>query len=300
MAMGRTDNEAGPRARDPVQRFALRLKACLKNDRPTDAVRLFMDGVAHELVPDRPDLARWLMEVVGRVETLRLARAFALQGCFYCKNGLERCDACDGRGYYRDRTICERCLGVGVAACDFCAGSGWVTYNYVPVGLRLLVILERARAAAGEAGTLLRKPVPAVSERSPREMGKALAKELMQLNRLLGVFENAVTTAEKLLALEATIAPAVRKLVKTCLHTARKLKARTRGVLRGLAQFARLQSTRAAGPAARTVAARRAKFYESLVASEDFLGSGLHHPRLQERREPPRPSPTPPPRAEPP
>ena len=299
MAADQMDNAARPVVQDPVRRFAQRLKATLKSDRAPDAVRLFMDGVAHELVQDRPDLARWLMKVVGRTETLRLAKAFALKECFYCKSGLERCDACDGRGYHRDGAICERCVGLGVAACDFCTGSGWVTYNYVPAGLRLPVILERARAATGKAKALLRKAIPTVSERSSRETGKALAKELVQLNRLMGVFENAIVAGEKLVAYDSETEPGVRKLVNTCLHAARELQTRTRHVLRGLADFARLESTRAAKPAARTVAARRAKFYDGLVASENFLGSGLYHAHLQEQRELPKPSPTPPPPAEP-
>jgi hypothetical protein len=198
MTGNQTDKAARPTGPDPEQRFARRLKACLTSDRWPDAVRLFTDGVAHELVPDRPDLARWLMRVVGRTETLRLAKAFALKECFYCKGGLERCDACGGRGYHPDQTICERCIGLGRAACDFCTGSGWVTYNYVPAGLRLPVILERAKVAAGNAETLLRKATPAVSERSSSATGRSLAKELVQLNRLMGVFENAIVAGEKL------------------------------------------------------------------------------------------------------
>jgi hypothetical protein len=289
MAADQTDQAARPILRDPARRFAQRLKACLKSDRPSEAVQLFMDGVAHELVPDRPDLARWLMEVVGRAETLRLVKAFALKECFYCRSGLERCDACDGRGCHRDRAICERCVGLGVAACDFCTGAGWVTYNYVPAGLRLPVILERAKAATGQAEALLRKAVPAVSERSSHETGKALAKELVRLNRLLGVFDNAIVAGEKLVVRDSKAGPGVRKLVKTCRHTARKLQTRTRRVLQGLAEFARVESTRAAKPMARAVAAR----------PENFLGSGLHHPHLQERREPPGPNSTPRPPTEP-
>lgn len=301
MAADQVNNVARPAVQDPVRRFAQRLKATLQNDRTADAVRLFMDGVAHELVPNRPDLARWLMKVVGRAEMLRLAKAFALKECFYCKSGLERCEVCDGRGYHRDHAICERCVGLGVAACDFCTGSGWVTYNYVPTGVRLPVILERAKAATGKAEALLRKTVSAVSERSSRETGKALAKELVQLNRLMGVFENAIVAGEKLAAQDSGTEPGVRKLAKTCLHTARKLQTRTRHVLRALADFARLESTRAPKTAARAVASRRAKFYDGLVASENFLGSGLYHAHLQEQRElPTKPSPTPPPPAEPP
>lgn len=299
MSAEQSDNAPRPTRQDPVQKFARRLKACLKRGRSNEAVRLFMDGVAHELLPDRPDLARWLMKVVGRTETLRLAKAFALKECFYCKSGLDRCDACDGRGYHRDQTVCERCVGVGVAACDFCTGSGWVTYNYVPTGLRLLVILQRAKAATGKADVLLRKPIPSVSARSSRETGRALAKELVVLNRLMGVFENALAVVEKLALRGSQTGPGMVKLVRACLRTARKLQIRTRHVLRGLADFARMESTRAAKSASRAVAARRARFYDGLVASESFLGTGLYHPHLEARRGAPRPSPTLLPPAEP-
>jgi hypothetical protein len=271
---------------DAVRRFARRLKASLNSDRTSEAVRLFTDGVAHELVPDRPDLGRWLMRVVGRTETLRLVKAFALKECFYCKGGLERCDACDGRGYYRDGPICDRCIGLGVAACDFCTGSGWVTYNCVPAGLRLYVILARVKAATGKADTLMGKNDPAVSGRSSREKGKALAKELLLLNRLLGVFENAIVVGEKLSAQDATAGPGVRKLVKTCRRGARRLEPRVRQVVQALAEVARLDATRAIKPVARAVAARRAEFYQGLATSNDFFGSGLHHPHLHEPPDP--------------
>lgn len=299
MAADQTDSTAIPTASDPMRRFAQRLKAALKTGSTADVVRLFMDGVAHELVPNRPDLAPWLMKVVGRTETMRLAKAFALKECFYCKGGLERCEACDGRGHHRHTAICERCLGLGVAPCDFCTGSGWVTYNYVPAGLRLPVILERAKAATSRANELLRKATPTVSARGSRETGKALAKDLVQLNRLLGVFENAIVAGEKLVERDADHAAGMEKLVKTCLHAARRLQPRIRQALRALAEFARVESTRAAKPGARAVATRRAKFYDTLVASENFLGSGLHHPHLLQQREPPKPSATPPPPAEP-
>lgn len=284
MAVDQCDSTAIPAASDSVRRFAQRLKAALNSSSSVDVVRLFMDGVAHELVPDRPDLAPWLMQVVGRTETMRLAKAFALKECFYCKDGLERCEACAGRGHHRDAATCERCLGLGVAACDFCTGSGWVTYNYVPVALRLPVILERVKAASSKASKLLRGPAPAVSERSSRETGKALAKDLVQLNRLLGVFENAIMAAEKLAARDADPEAALEKLVKTSLYAARKLQPRIRQALRASADFARIESARAAKPRARAVAARRVKFYDTLVASENFLGSGLHHPRLSQQR----------------
>jgi hypothetical protein len=286
------DQADSPAISDPVRRFAQRLKAALKADSTADAVRLFMDGVAHELVPDRPDLARWLVKVVGRTEMLRLARAFALRECFYCKGGLERCESCDGRGYHGDQTICERCMGLGVATCDFCTGSGWVTYNYMPAGLRMPVILERVKAASSKAKALLRKATPGIPEQSSRETGKVLAKDLVQLNRLLGVFDNAITAGDKLSAQGAESGPGMQKLLTSCQHAARRLEPRMRHVLRALGDVARLESTRAARPGARAVAARRAKFYDALAASENFLGSGLHHPHLAQQREPPKPSAT--------
>ena len=51
-----TDSAEGRMAQAPVRMFAERLKASLRTD-PADAVRLLMDGVSHDLVPDQPDLA---------------------------------------------------------------------------------------------------------------------------------------------------------------------------------------------------------------------------------------------------
>ena len=78
-----------------------------------------------------------------------------------------------------------------------------MTYNYVPVGLQLPVMVARVKAARGEADALLREAIPAVTGQSSRETGKALAKELLRLNRLLGVFDNAIAASEKLSARDA-------------------------------------------------------------------------------------------------
>lgn len=65
--------------------------------------------------------------------------AEASRPCFCWMGGLERCDACKGRGCSEDRDTCDHCLGMGYSNCDFCGGSVLVTCDSITPERRVSV-----------------------------------------------------------------------------------------------------------------------------------------------------------------
>lgn len=246
----------------------------LDADRDAEAVKRFK-----EVVLGAPRIRRLdplaLAKLLGRARTTALVQAFAKHPCMACRQGLLLCEDCDGRGNFRDGRICDDCLGLGAANCSFCAGSGRITYNYVPRGLRPAVVLTRTRLALAEARTLL-AAAPASQAAKNR---KAVAKAILSCNRLLGAFNNAIGAAHASKASSA--APAIfEKVTAASAKAAAKLERRTRRLLALLSESARLDSERSTDAERRRLAERRAAFYAGLARKASFVGTALYHPYL--------------------
>ena len=147
-------------------RFRQAIVAELAAGRSADAVRIFGEGLANGLAPKGEQLYPWLQKTLGKKQTAELISAYAKHACFACRGGMESCEACNGQGRWKDGTICDQCVGIGLARCAFCNGTGLVTHNAVPAGLRLHVMVKRVTLATTEMKSVLKQSVPEVSEAS--------------------------------------------------------------------------------------------------------------------------------------
>jgi hypothetical protein len=254
----------------------------LEHGRRTTAAKHFREGQDHRLFPTGNGLPRWLIKSIGKEATGKLVDAFAQFPCFYCKKGLETCETCDGRGTIAGGIICEACAGLGVIRCSFCDGSGWVTYNVVPPGLRLTVLAERVNRASGEIETLLQKPAPKNASADPVKAAERCTKQMLDLNRQLGVLENAVVASKDLARTHPSSKQKLAKIAEACCHAAVEAQARVRLLAKQLAVCSTVQAEAVdADAAVRKRAKKGAAFYESLAASETLAGTALEHPFLQ-------------------
>lgn len=277
--------ESLPHAPDGrLQRFLQDVTARLERLHETEAIgRLNRAGVSGRLPPDAK-LLGWLARTIGAQATLRLITSYARQPCFYCRNGLEPCDSCDGHGYWSEGGICVQCLGLGVARCDFCAGSGRVTYDAVPSALQAAVAVHRTKEALACVRHQLAQPVPSVSDAEPiralRESGKALC----EVDKALGLIENALLLDRALPGPGLQSRAELERIVRSGVRCAAAGRSRIHELVRTMAVSARLLGESSAlEPRRRGIAARQAMFYQSLLGHADALsGTGFERPFLGE------------------
>ena len=213
-----------------------------------------------------------------------MIKAFAIHPCPGCKKGLEYCESCKERQRASWRkSACERCLDFGVTRCDFCDGAGWVTYNFIPEGLRMAVIVERTNTALKEIDAILRQDFPGPTPANSKKLGQILEHQILSMNRLAGVLENALTASKSRLSADPGTEKLAKKVIKICLHTWRRLEQRIRELLLNLAEVLRFQAARSSTGAARELMLDRAKFYTMLSRSKGFPGTSLEHPFLSEK-----------------
>lgn len=255
--------------------------------RTAEAVHQFMQVLAHDAALKCVDLPPLLANLIGRERADALVQAFAEHPCMVCKRGLLLCEDCKGEGYFSDGRSCDQCLGLGATNCDFCAGSGWITYSFVPTGLLAAVVLTRSKLALAEAQELLDAPLPNPRKTSASVSRKLLAKRLLRLNRLMGAFNNAVAVAQNPPGAGPAVESVLEKVNAACSRAASKLQPRIRELVVLLSETAKVESVRATEPDQRRIAERRVEFYASLAKSTDFTGTSLYHPHLQQLR--PRP-----------
>lgn len=251
----------------------------LNADRDVQAVRLFADGLDHGIVPPGVNLVHWVINAIGKAGTSKLLKAYARHPCFYCKNGVEPCEACKGQGYWQDDTLCETCVTTGVARCDFCNGTGFVTFNAIPADLRLLAAFERVKFAAGRTKVLVDRPAPRPSQSRPHECLKQCVIRLIEANRLMGVFENAVILVREISAFESGSRSFQLKIMKACRRYAPLAHERIHGILQCMSVCTRIEATiPRLTPRARNLANRRRAFLDSLLEpSSRFTGTALEH-----------------------
>ncbi|MGE0482073.1 MAG: hypothetical protein AB7Q17_16550 [Phycisphaerae bacterium] len=259
--------------------------------RSSDAVHQFVQALSHDTNFKRIDLPPLLTRALGRAQTDALIEAFAVHPCMVCKRGLLLCEECDGKGASRSGRICDKCIGLGAANCDFCGGSGWITYNYVPNGLQAAVVLARSKLALAETRALLDAPLPGAS--GGGAVRKQLAQHLLRLNRLLGAFNNALGVAQHPPDTGPAADAVLKKVEAASWEAARRLDRRLRQVLLRLEEHARATVSRGADG---EQGERRADYYHKLAKSPDFTGTSLHHVYLRElhRRRSEMESPAPP------
>ena len=82
----------------------------LTEGKKAEAVRLFMEAQSKHLLPGDGDTLQWLVEKIGKDSTNKLLYALVHYPCFYCKKGLQPCEACNGVGHFDHEMICDQCL----------------------------------------------------------------------------------------------------------------------------------------------------------------------------------------------
>lgn len=251
--------------------------------RAADAVHQFTQALSHDSSLKQVDLPPALTKSLGAERTAALIAAFAEHSCMVCKRGLLLCEECAGKGHVGDNRVCDLCVGLGTANCDFCSGSGWITYNYVPEGLRAAVVLARSKLALAEGQELLKTPIPNPGERSASGGRKQLAQQLLRLNRILGVFNNALGVAQNPPGAGPAAAETLKKVEAACSKAAQRMIRRVRQLLSLLAEASLAEAERATDSSKRELAERRATFYEALANSADFIGTGLYHVYLRDQ-----------------
>jgi hypothetical protein len=257
------DREARVNPIDPII-------AALERHLGDDAVRLFLNAVArHVGGGDAFDLVVALRKRGGEPMLQRLVLAFAKFPCPHCRRGLNACDGCAGSGRTEDgRGPCQRCLSVGATPCDFCGGSGFATYSFVPEPLRAAVAAARTDQAATRSAELLAWPLPTtVAREQLKATRKVLAKELVSLRREIAVLSNAAQFVREYRAANVN---GRRFTARVFSHIARAAgPARTRvGVLLALlARISRELAVQAEEPGEEGFEAERAEMF--LVAARD-------------------------------
>lgn len=240
--------------------------------------------MGHGLSARQPELYELVVSHLGKARAASLVAAFARHPCMGCKRGLLLCEECKGKGVFGRGSICDRCLGLGTSNCGFCAGSGWITYNYVPPGIRVPVVTERVKLAAKQATEALAEALPQSDD--PPLTRRELARRLLELNRLMGAFDNALEVARHPPVSSRAVASALKVIRVVALKAAGQIERRIRQLLALLVQDALARRERADTEVAQTIEKRRARFYHNLAKSPDFKWTCLRHVYLHRKQEP--------------
>lgn len=258
----------------------------LKAGRAQEAARVLIHDLQYTAVPPQVDLGKWLVRSIGEKPAVKLIQALAYYPCFYCKNGLEDCGLCGSRRTNAaGRSCCEHCLDLLKVRCDFCGGSGWITYHDLPSGLWPAVILVRTRAALSEFSTLAKHGLPATASAAPSSARRLLERQLLILNRLAGILENTADATKKYTAQNGpAFKPVAARVLNTVAAAWEKMQTRLRNTLLLLGDTLRREAIHAETKKARAIMIDRADFYRMLAKSRAFEGTSLFRPLLPTRR----------------
>lgn len=278
------DETSPPYPEGHVRRAMRGVVTALERNRSEEAVREFMQITSAGITPKSERTTTWLVSMIGKALATRLVEAFVHFPCFYCRKGRVDCEICSGRGHNSGGMPCERCIGMCVERCDFCDGSGWVTMNYVPEGLRPPVIKGRAALAIQRMKALLELPCPEVRCRDPQVSIKRARLMLLNMDRQMGVFENMVLAFGGLPADWRKARAAIKPVIRKCVLLAARAERRTCELVQVIAEGHRcLAGLMNPDSKDRKRLRQQARYYESLIDPERSLaGTGLTHPFLHD------------------
>jgi hypothetical protein len=239
------------------------------------AARMLLAAVSHGAFPDGLALSEWLDNRLGEARRAKLISAFAHYPCFACRTGQEACDTCTGSGFSADAQVCMTCAGFGERRCDFCAGSGLAAYALMPVELWPGVLAARTIRALRYLEKLIAQPTAVTVPLTEA----AAARRVHDVNKLLGVIENALETVRQLAESGIVTPRGAAEFHESCKRPATGGMAAMRDALHHLAAHHE-RYARTLPPADAANAEAKAEFYEDLAASPAFAGTGLSHPFL--------------------
>jgi hypothetical protein len=266
-----------PAAENLPDRVIHQITAKLHDGHAKDAARLFIEAHHRGVVPKGPQLLQWMLATPGRDDSTKLMAAFTHFPCVCCKGGLEPCEACGGQGVRSEGPFCETCAGLGMARCEFCDGAGLATYSFFPEELWLPIIVERSHLAIHQLSLIIQQPIPRISDPAAEQNHAHL---ILNLNKLIGLLENAVTTAQEV-AHHDSHQETLNRIIHSSNHAAALATQYLRQSIRSLAAAIR-QAAKSLPPDSAEAQFResRAGFYDSLSHSVAFEGTCLHHPFL--------------------
>jgi len=259
------------------------LKA-LQQGHSDEIVQLFLEDQARNLFPKGGDTLKWLTDNIGKKATTKLIMAFARLECFNCKNGLRQCENCDGTGQFDYEMVCESCLGLTKAPCDFCGGTGWASIDCIPLGLRLAVFGVRLENAEKQVESMLKERLPHLSEEKATAGFNKCVDSLFDLNRQISVLESTVGIARDMIEVPVNLKGQVSKITRKCVQVAIRGEKRLGEIIEAMVAACQLQGeSEEKGSKMQKFATARTKFYSSLSSARPrFDGTYLEHPLLNE------------------
>lgn len=208
--------------------------------------------------------------------------AEAMRPCVCCREGLERCDVCQGRGRSEDRDTCDYCLGLGYASCNFCGGSGLVGYDAIAPELRVGVAVERIKEASRQLDAMMRRPATPSSDRELRQSLDKDGRTLLALNRVAATIEDSLHLLHAEKPCQARGNQDLSRAIRFGLKRAAECILQMRTVMKNMAVSAlRLARQSRHRTKDREIAVKRAAFYASLLKRPELLtGTGFERALL--------------------
>jgi hypothetical protein len=268
----------------------------LRQGHSDEIVQLFLKDQAHNLFPKGGDTLKWLTNKIGKKATTKTVVAFARLVCFNCKDGLRSCENCNATGHFDYEMVCESCLGLTKAPCDFCGGTGWVSIDCIPLGLRMAVFGVHIENAEKQIINMLEKELPYLSNENVEVIFDKCVREnvevifdkcvrlLFQLNRQISVLESTVGVTQNMIEVPNNFKKQMSKITRKCVLIALKGEKRLGEIIKTMKETFKLQSEREEkGSKMQKFAAARTKFYTGLLDTRPpFAGTYLEHPFLNE------------------
>jgi hypothetical protein len=183
----------------PQPRPLVGVIAALNNSDGIEAVRQLQRAIAlHAL--ESQNIVEAFIACGAKGLLPHLISALAHAPCPHCRGGFENCSSCHGAGHAEERSsACSACAGLGIAPCDFCGGSGLMTYDAVPEPLCASVAMRRVQSAAGRIAEEANNPTPtAVSRDGISALRKAIMKRAVSIRHDLAILANAAQLARAL------------------------------------------------------------------------------------------------------
>ncbi len=265
-------------ANSSTEAILQKLQQLLRPNKLADAVRMLNEALENGLVSRELSDPAVILANLDRESAAKLIQAYARYKCFYCRKGLEPCRECSSASRRSAARYCETCLGLRVVRCDFCDGSGWATYNIVPVGLRLPVAAARTAIAQRELSELLKR-----SQQRPADL-KLLGTRLVALNRYAGIFENALDAARRVSAENPAAQTAADRIRDKCLAAWKRIEPAMREHLVAMSAVLSRQAERTQDNGRRKLILVQKSALAALAAAPTFVNTSLEHAFLRSGR----------------
>jgi len=246
------------------------------------AARLFLESYQMELLPRGLITSKQLSQIINKDDFSRLISALAHLPCFCCRKGIVQCDNCQGKGRLGRQDICETCLGLGVAPCKFCGGTGWISLEDLPAPFTGEVLKQRQRIALHRISAVRDRLHQESQSEKPHFGFKGCVNEFLRLHRQLSVLEAGLVLLTTKTANNHFPQDQIDRLLKVSVEQAIQAWRHIRGLLQAMAQrlIAEAEKTDQADTR-RPRLKQRAEYYRSLCETFDYLkGSEWEHTLL--------------------